>query len=150
MATIKKTTTKTVKAMKKNETMNVTVKLIQKTASLQIVNNQIEFRDVKQLAEQISIKILTARANLKRYNKTIKGFSFNRKFEVEINVNNKIVTFSDLFAGLDEFTTTLATNEKSFYNFANIIYDMLFNALNGGDKETVTQILNKSKTLLLA
>jgi hypothetical protein len=150
MATIKKTTTKTVNAMKKIETMNVTVKLIQKTSSLQIVNNQIEFTNVKQLAEKISIKILTARANLKRYNKTIKGFSFNRKFEVEINVNNKIVTFSDLFAGLDDFTTTLATNEKSFYNFANIIYDMLFNVLNGGDKETIKQILSKEQTLLLA
>lgn len=145
MKTIKK-----INEMKTVEKMNVTVKLIQKSAQLQIVNNQIEFTNVKELAEQISIKILTARANLKRYNKTIKGFSFNRKFEVEINVNNKIVTFSDLFAGLDEFTTTLATNERSFYNFANIVYDMLFNVLNGGDKATITQILNKQNTLLLA
>ena len=130
--------------------VTVNVKFIQGDAILNVANKEMNLNDIKETAESLSFKILTARANLKRYGKKIKGFNFNRKFSLQITVNDKVVNLDDLFGNLDEFTTTLATTEKHFYNFASIIYDMLFMLTNGGDKLTVTQILAKENTLILA
>lgn len=135
-----------------NKVMNLTVKFIQGTNELKLINREIEFNSIKETAENLSIKILTARANMKRFNQKIKGFNFNRKFQIELTINEQSYNLSELFAGDSglEFTTTLATNEKSFYNFANLIYELLFMATNGGDKSTIKQILSNEKTLLLA
>jgi hypothetical protein len=142
------------KSVKKVETVvnlvNVNVKFIQGNAELNLMQKEIELNSIKEVAENLSIKILTARANMKRYNKNIKGFNFNRKFTIELTVNKNTVCLDDLFGNLDNFTTTLATTEKHFYNFASLIYDLLFMATNGGDKLTVAQILSNENTLLLA
>jgi hypothetical protein len=141
----------TVNKVKKSVNLvNVNVKFIQGNAELNLMQKEIELTNIKQLAETLSIKILTARANMKRYNKKIKGFNFNRKFTIELTVNKNTVCLDDLFGNLDNFTTTLATTEKHFYNFASLIYDLLFMATNGGDKLTVAQILSKQNVLLLA
>jgi hypothetical protein len=140
------------KAKNVNNVMNLTVKFIQGQNELNLINREIEFNNIKETAENLSMKILTTRANLKRFNKKIKGFNFNRKFQIELIINEQSYNLSELFAGDsgEEFFTTLATNEKSFYNFANLIYELLFMATNGGDKLTVTEILSKQNVLLLA
>lgn len=139
------------KTVNKN-VMNLGVKFIQGTNELKLINREVEFNSIKETAENLSIKILTARANMKRFNQKIKGFNFNRKFQIELTINEQSYNLSELFAidsGI-EFQTTLATNEKSFYNFANLIYELLFMATNGGDKATIKQILSNEQTLLLA
>lgn len=135
-----------------NNVMNLTVKFIQGSNELKLINREIEFNSIKETAENLSIKILTTRANMKRFNQKIKGFNFNRKFQIELTINEQSYNLSELFAGDsgEEFFTTLATNEKSFYNFASLIYELLFMATNGGDKQTIKQILSNEKTLLLA
>ena len=135
-----------------NNVMNLGVKFIQGTNELKLINREVEFNSIKETAENLSIKILTARANMKRFNQKIKGFNFNRKFQIELTINEQSYNLSELFSvdsGL-EFTTTLATNEKSFYNFAELIFELLRMATNSGDKATIKQILSKEQTLLLA
>lgn len=132
--------------------MNLGVKFIQGTNELKLINREIEFNSIKETAENLSIKILTARANMKRFNQKIKGFNFNRKFQIELTVNEQSYNLNELFGGFSdtEFRTTLATNEKSFYNFAELIYELLRMATNSGDKATIKQLVSTEKTLLLA
>ena len=56
--------------------VTVNVKFIQGDAILNVANKEMNLNDIKETAESLSIKILTARANLKRYGKKIKGFTF--------------------------------------------------------------------------
>lgn len=132
--------------------MNLGVKFIQGENELRLLSREIEFNSIKETAENLSIKILTARANMKRFNQKIKGFNFNRKFQIELTVNEQSYDLNELFGGFSgaEFKTTLATNEKSFYNFAELIYELLRMATNGGDRATIKQLVSTEKTLLLA
>jgi hypothetical protein len=59
--------------------MNLTVKFIQGENQLNLINREIEFNNIKETAENLSMKILTTRANLKRFNKKIKLISLIRK-----------------------------------------------------------------------
>jgi hypothetical protein len=119
---------------------NLSIEFVQGANKLNVANVQIDSIKIDEIAYTLANKVLTARANMLKYNAKIKGFSFNRKFDIMLKIEGcDNVNLSDLFGNLFEARTTLfASNKseksierskKSFETFASIIYDMTFCAM---------------------
>lgn len=115
--------------------VNVNVKFVQGANELTISNLIVETTKISEVSGTLARKVLTARANMKRYGFAIKGFSFNRKFDVVLSINGQEGTnINELFAGLGDFKITLQTTESSFKKFADIIHDLVFEQMTGASQ----------------
>ena len=119
-------------------TTKLSIEFVQGANKLNVSNVEINSVNIGQIAETLAGKILTARANMKRYGMSVKGFSFNRKFDVVLSIDGcESVNVSDLFAGLFEARITLQANENSFKRFAHILHDMTFCAMTSAKSDVL-------------
>jgi len=119
-------------------TTKLSIEFVQCANKLNVSNVEINSINIGQIAETLAGKILTARSNMKRYGMSIKGFSFNRKFDVVLNIDGcEAVNVSDLFAGLFDAKITLQANENSYRRFANILHDMTFCAMTSAKSDVL-------------
>jgi hypothetical protein len=117
---------------------NLSIEFVQGTNKLNVANVQIDSVKIDEIAFTLANKVLTARANMKRYKMSIKGFSFNRKFDVVLNIQGcEPVNISDLFGGIVAPKITLSAEANSFKRFSDIIYDMTFCAMTGANKNVI-------------
>jgi hypothetical protein len=120
-------------------TTNLSIEFVQGANKLNVSNVQIDSIKIDEIAGTLAQRILTARANMKRYGMSIKGFSFNRKFDIVLNIEGcEAVNVSDLFAGLFDAQITLQANENSFKRFANILQDMTFCAMTSAKSDVLS------------
>ena len=146
--------------MKNSNDMKVTkvkVQFVQETKKGESVVNckplTIESEKITEISGTIVKHLAYTRLQLARYGARIVGFSFNRKFDVRITINElEPVTLSEVY-GLDEGTCrqTLmirkntedkdfsAKNKAVMEDFANKIHDMVFLAMTG-DMEVVYEL----------
>jgi hypothetical protein len=117
---------------------NLSIEFVQGANKLSVANVQIDSIKIDEIAFTLANKVLTARANMKRYKMSIKGFSFNRKFDVVLNIQGcEPVNISDLFGGIVAPTITLSAEANSFKRFSDIIYDMTFCAMTGANQNVI-------------
>ena len=132
------------------KTTKLSIEFVQGANKLNVSNVEINSVNIGQISQTLANRILTARANMKRYGMSIQGFSFNRKFDVVLRIDGcESVNVSDLFAGLFNAQITLQANEKSFERFANILHDMTFCALTSA-KSDVLELGEINATKLLS
>lgn len=152
------------------KTTKVKVQFVQESKKGEFVLNckplNIESRAITEISGTISNHIAYTRLQLVRYKAKIKGFSFNRKFNVRIQINElEPVTLNDVF-GLGEqvdCSQTLivkttsecdertdkerlliqAKNRKVMSDFADKIQDMVHYAMTG--EMEVAYNLNEAK-----
>ena len=121
------------------KTTNLSIEFVQGTNKLNVANVQIDSVKIDEIAGTLAHRILTARANMKRYKMSVKGFSFNRKFDMVLKIDGcEPVNISDLFAGIMSAQVTLQANENSFKRFAHIIQDMTFCAMTSRKNDVFT------------
>lgn len=120
------------------KTTKLSIEFVQGANKLNVSNVQIDSVKINEISGTIANKILSARANMKRYNMSIKGFSFNKKFDVILSIDGcEPMNISGLFGGLFDAKITLQANAKSFERFKNIIHDMTFCALTGASSDVL-------------
>lgn len=111
----------------KNVVLNV--QFVQGVNKLTISNFEIETDKITEVSGTLINRILTARKNMKKYKMVIKGFSFNRKFDILLSVNgNEPTKISDLFGSYDNMDAriTLQQTEESYLRFAEMLHDIVF------------------------
>jgi hypothetical protein len=116
----------------KNVVLNV--QFVQGMNKLTISNFEVETTKINEVSGTLINKILNARKNMKKYGMTIKGFSFNRKFDILLSVNGNAPTnLNELFGGFDnvEAKITLQQTEASYLKFAEILHDLVFEQMTG-------------------
>lgn len=110
------------------------VQFVQGVNKLTISNFEIETDKITEVSGTLINKILTARKNMKKYGMTIKGFSFNRKFDILLSINgNEATNLNELFGGFDNVDAkiTLQQTEASYLKFAEILHDLVFEQMTG-------------------
>jgi hypothetical protein len=121
------------------KTTNLSIEFVQGANKLNVANVQIDSVKIDEIAGTLAHRILTARANMQRYKMSVKGFSFNRKFDMVLKIDGcEPVNISDLFAGIISAQVTLQANENSFKRFAHIIQDMTFCAMTSMKNDVLT------------
>lgn len=118
----------------------VNVTFVQGLNEVRIVNFEIESEKITEIAGTLVRKIVNARANMIKYGMKIKGFSFNRKFDIVLQVNGgEKVCLNDLFFdNVDAKITYSAKNEQQFNvnsgRLCEIIYDLVFLSMTSDNK----------------
>lgn len=124
--------------MKKSIITTVLVQFVQVGKKGETVVNakpiEIEGDNLQEIAGTVVKRILFARLQLAKYGAKIGGFSFNRKFNTRITINdNAPIDFTELY-GLDgvDCSRTLIVDksdaertEKIFKGFADQIFDLV-------------------------
>ena len=131
--------------MKKSVKTTVKVQFVQesKKNGVKILETQpieIESANISEVAGTIAKRILFARLQLLKYGAKIKGFSFNRRFNMKIQINDlTAVDFTELYGGVvtDANCTLIARadnqdkTEVNFKQFADKIYDLVRLSMTG-------------------
>jgi len=117
--------------------------------------NHFEVDSVKitEIAGTLAKRIITARANMIKYGMKIKGFSFNRKFDIMLQINGcEAVCLNDLFFGEDNKVNFSAKDEAQFKVKAGIlcelIYDLVHLSLTGENQMVIDYSELKETNLL--
>lgn len=145
--------------MKTNE---VKVQFVQMRKEGETVLNakplSLETENISEIAGTIIKNILSTRLTLIKYGAKIKGFSFNRKFNVRITINDlEAVDFSTLYGLADvDCNRTLMVKkddaqktEAIFKQFSEQIYDLVRLSMTGEhlmieDFEEVTEAISEN------
>lgn len=118
--------------------------------------NQMEIDSVRitEVAGTIATRIINARKNMIKYGMKIKGFSFNRKFDIILTINNgDSVCLNDLFAGIVDAKVTYAAKDAEQLAFnsnrlAEIIYDLVSLSMTGANDLVIDYSELKETNLL--
>ncbi len=118
--------------------------------------NQFEIDSVRisEIAGTLAKRIVNARANMIKYGMKIKGFSFNRKFDIMLTINGcETVCLNDLFAGIvDAKVSYSAKNEEQFNinsgRLCEIIYDLVSLSMTGSNDLVIDYSELKEMNLL--
>jgi hypothetical protein len=98
--------------MKKKENFNISISFISKNNSNKLTLNQIEFEGgikVQIISYCLTQRLIFGLKNIKKYNMKI-GFSFSRKFDIELSLNGSKVVLSESRDG--EFITIAIPEPK--------------------------------------
>tara|TARA_R110000822_G_scaffold18852_5_gene61848 strand:+ start:3400 stop:3801 length:402 start_codon:yes stop_codon:yes gene_type:complete len=116
----------------------LSIEFVQGANKLNVSNVQIDSVKINEISGTLANKILSARANMKRYGMSIKGFSFNKKFDIILSIDGcEPMNVSGLFGGLFDAKITLQANANSFERFKNIIHDMTFCAMTSANSDVL-------------
>lgn len=126
----------------------VTVILKQANASL-TSSATIESIYIDEISGTVINNINQLRLKVKKYKMNLGGFSFNRKFEIEVSIDeqkgtlNKVLCSESLI-----FSTTLT--DTTFGNFAEMMNDLITGMLLQKDREiyTFSEALEAQKAML--
>lgn len=101
----------------------VTITLKQNAANL-VVTRTVDTELLSEISGTLVYNIDQIRKTCRKYKQSLNGFSFNRKFEIEIKVDDKVGTLNKVLSiETILFTTTLTDN--SFANFAGMVNDLV-------------------------
>ena len=93
----------------------LTLSFVQGANKLTLNRFEIDSVRISEIAGTLAHRIINARANMIKYGMKIKGFSFNRKFDVVLEINGcESVSLNDLFIGDDNKVNFSAKNEQQF------------------------------------
>jgi hypothetical protein len=131
----------------------LTLSFVQGANKLTLNRFEVDSVKISEIAGTLATRIINARANLIKYGVKIKGFSFNRKFNIELQINGgEIVNLNDLFEGIECKINYSAKNreelEAKSRKLADIIYDLVFLSMTGA-KELVIDYSELQETNLL-
>jgi hypothetical protein len=131
----------------------LTLSFVQGANKLTLNRFEVDSVRISEVAGTLAHRIVNARANMIKYGMKIKGFSFNRKFNIELQINGgEIVNLNDLFEGIECKINYSAKNreelEAKSRKLADIIYDLVFLSMTGA-KELVIDYSELQETNLL-
>lgn len=113
----------------------VTITLKQANANL-TVSKTVDSELLSEIAGTLIFNINQVRVKAKKYNLDLGGFSFNRKFEIEIAVDEQKGTLNQILGQETiAFSTTLTKN--TFVNFSNMVMNLIEGLLTGANAEIV-------------
>ena len=93
----------------------LTLSFVQGANKLTLNRFEVDSVRISEVAGTLAHRIVNARANMIKYGMKIKGFSFNRKFNIELQINGgEIVNLNDLFLGDDNKVNYSAKDEQQF------------------------------------
>ena len=108
----------------------VIIRLIQGAAILEF-SAEIETQKITEIAGTLAARIIALNVKQRKYSVKL-GFSFARKFDVEIVIDGKAANGSkDLLNGLVKFGITIQQNELSYNRFAGFVSELVEEILTG-------------------
>lgn len=114
---------------------NATLTLKQRGANIE-VKRSIDTEMISEIAGTLVHNMKLIRDKSKKYRLDLGGFSFNRKFEIELTINEESATLNKILGQQSiSFSTTLTDN--TFENFASMVYDLVEGMLTGANEEIV-------------
>ena len=112
---------------------NAILTLKQRGANIE-VKRSIDTEMVSEIAGTLVHNMRLVRDKAKKYRVDLGGFSFNRKFEIELTINEESATLNEILGQQSvSFSTTLT--DKTFENFADMVYDLTEGMLTGANDE---------------
>jgi len=112
---------------------NAVLTLKQRGANIE-VKRSIDTEMISEIAGTLVHNMKLVRDKAKKYKIDLGGFSFNRKFEIELTINEESATLNEILGQQSiSFSTTLT--DKTFENFANMVYDLVEGMLTGANDE---------------
>jgi hypothetical protein len=131
----------------------LTLSFVQGANKLTLNRFEIDSVRISEIAGTLAHRIINARANMIKYGMKIKGFSFNRKFDVVLEINGcESVSLNDLFIGDDNKVNFSAKDEQQFKVKAGIlceiIYDLVSLSMTGGNELVIDYSELKESKLL--
>jgi hypothetical protein len=131
----------------------INLSFVQGTNKLTLNSFEVESLKISEVAGTLATRIINARANMIKYGMKIKGFSFNRKFNIELQINNcESVNLNDLFLGEENKISYSAKNVEELKakseKLAEIIYDLVSLSMTGAKQLVVDYSELKESNLL--
>jgi hypothetical protein len=131
----------------------INLSFVQGANKLTLNSFEVESLKISEVAGTLATRIINARANMIKYGMKIKGFSFNRKFNIELQINNcESVNLNDLFLGEENKISYSAKNVEELKakseKLAEIIYDLVSLSMTGANQLVVDYSELKESNLL--
>lgn len=132
----------------------ISLSFVQGANKLTLNRMEIDSVRITEVAGTIATRIINARKNMIKYGMKIKGFSFNRKFDIMLTINNgDSVCLNDLYEGILDGRINYAAkdNEQLIFNsnrIAEIIYDLVHLSMTGANQLVVDYSELKETNLL--
>jgi hypothetical protein len=131
----------------------LTLSFVQGANKLTLNRFEVDSVRISEVAGTLAHRIVNARANMIKYGMKIKGFSFNRKFNIELQINGgEIVNLNDLFLGDDNKVNYSAKDEQQFKIksgiLCEIIYDLVSLSMTGANELVIDYSELKETNLL--
>lgn len=131
----------------------LTLSFVQGANKLTLNRFEIDSVRISEVAGTLATRIINARMNMIKYGMKIKGFSFNRKFDIQLQVNGcEIVSLNDLFLGDDNKVSFSAKDEQQFKIKAGILCEIIYDLVSlsmTGAKELVIDYSELKESNLL-
>jgi hypothetical protein len=112
---------------------NAILTLKQRGASIE-VKRSIDTEMTSEVAGTLVHNMRLVRDKAKKYKIDLNGFSFNRKFEIVLTINEESATLNEIL-GQQSITFSTTLTDKTFENFANMVYDLTEGMLTGANDE---------------
>ncbi len=131
----------------------LTLSFVQGANKLTLNRFEIDSVRISEVAGTLATRIINARTNMIKYGMKIKGFSFNRKFNIELQINGgESVCLNDLFCGIEAKITYSAKNQQELEarsrKLADIIYDLVHLSMTGANELVIDYSELKESNLL--
>jgi hypothetical protein len=131
----------------------LTLSFVQGANKLTLNRFEVDSVRISEVAGTLAHRIVNARANMIKYGMKIKGFSFNRKFDIILEINGcESVSLNDLFLGDDNKVSYSAKNEEQFKIksgiLCEIIYDLVSLSMTGANELVIDYSELKETNLL--
>ncbi len=131
----------------------INLSFVQGANKLTLNSFEVDSLKISEVAGTLAHRIINARANMIKYGMKIKGFSFSRKFNIELQINNcESVNLNDLFLGEENKISYSAKNVDELkvksQKLADIIYDLVSLSMTGAKELVVDYSELKESNLL--
>ena len=131
----------------------LTLSFVQGANKLTLNRFEVDSVRISEIAGTLAHRIINARMNMIKYGMKIKGFSFSRKFNIELQINGcETVNLNNLFLGEDNKVNFSAKDEQQFKIKAGIlceiIYDLVSLSMTGGNDLVIDYSELKETNLL--
>jgi len=131
----------------------VTLSFVQGANKLTLNRFEIDSQRISEIAGTLAMRIINARKNMIKYGVKIKGFSFNRKFNILLEINGyESVTLNDLFITENNTFSYSAKNQSELefksHKLAEIIYDLVSLSMTGANELVIDYSELKETNLL--
>lgn len=117
------------------ETTKVTVNLIQEKGAIQF-SKEVQSNRITEISGTISQNIIAFAHKVKRYKMKLDNFSFARKFQVKVTIENRTIDFNEVTGCTNVLFALTINNEANFANFINeFVEELLTN-----DSQSITDL----------
>lgn len=131
----------------------INLSFVQGANKLTLNSFEVDSLKISEVAGTLAHRVINARANMIKYGMKIKGFSFSRKFNIELQINNcESVNLNDLFLGEENKISYSAKNVDELkvksQKLAEIIYDLVSLSMTGANELVIDYSELKESNLL--